>query len=70
MNGLSDTAISLGQELKVKPSTESNSYIVEKGDTLYSISKKYNMTVEELQNLNGLKSTELNIGQELLISPN
>jgi len=45
-------------------------YIVVKGDTLYSISRKYNLTVEELQNLNGLKGTEINIGQELLVSPN
>lgn len=40
-------------------------YIVIKGDTLYSISKKHNITVKELQALNNLKGTELNVGQVL-----
>ncbi|WP_111309031.1 glucosaminidase domain-containing protein [Confluentibacter sediminis] len=44
-----------------------NTYTVIKGDTLYSISKKYNMTVKELQDINGLKDNALSIGQELLI---
>lgn len=44
-------------------------HIVMKGDTLYSISKKYNLTVKELQDLNGLNGTDINIGQELFVSP-
>jgi len=44
-------------------------HIVVKGDTLYSISRKYNVTVQALQDLNKLKGTDINIGQELLISP-
>ncbi|RLD29629.1 MAG: N-acetylmuramidase [Bacteroidetes bacterium] len=36
-----------------------------KGDTLYSISKKYNITVKRLQHINGLKGTTLQIGQVL-----
>jgi len=42
-------------------------YIVVKGDTLYSISKKHNITVKELQNMNGLSDTSLSVGQELKI---
>jgi flagellum-specific peptidoglycan hydrolase FlgJ len=42
-------------------------YIVSKGDTLYSISRKYNITVKELQNINGLNDTTLDIGQELVV---
>lgn len=42
-------------------------YTVVKGDTLYSISKKHNVTVKELQSLNGLKGTELSVGQVLHI---
>lgn len=42
-------------------------YTVVKGDSLYSISKRYNVTVEELQSLNSLKGTELSIGQVLNI---
>ncbi len=44
-------------------------HVVMKGDTLYSISKKYNVTVNELQILNGLNGTDLKIGQELFVSP-
>lgn len=44
-----------------------STYTVLKGDTLYSISKKYNTTVKALQHLNRLKNTSLNIGQVLII---
>ena len=44
-------------------------YMVVKGDTLYSISKKYNITVKELQDMNGLTDNALSIGQELLVKP-
>jgi flagellum-specific peptidoglycan hydrolase FlgJ len=40
---------------------------VQAGDTLYSLSKKYNTTVERIQHLNGLTSTTLSVGQELKI---
>jgi flagellum-specific peptidoglycan hydrolase FlgJ len=40
---------------------------VVKGETLYSISRKYNITVEELQKMNGLTSNNLSIGQVLNI---
>ena len=42
-------------------------HTVVKGDTLYSISKKYNLTVKELQQLNGMSGTELSVGQVLNI---
>lgn len=44
-------------------------HVVMKGDTLYSISKRYNVTVNELQTLNSLNGTDLKIGQELFVSP-
>lgn len=50
---------------------ESNDiYIVQKGDSLYSISKKYNTTVDNLMKENNLKSTLLNIGDILKIPSN
>ena len=55
--------------LSVNNADSSLTHVVTKGDTLYSISKKYNVTVYELQTINGLNGTELNIGQELFISP-
>ncbi|NQV78574.1 MAG: glucosaminidase domain-containing protein [Lutibacter sp.] len=41
------------------------SHIVVKGDTLYSISKKYSLTIDDLKNFNGLNSDEISIGQTL-----
>ena len=52
-----------------KPEDALVSHFVIKGDTLYSISKKYNMTVEEIQKLNGLTDTTISIGQELILKP-
>jgi len=40
---------------------------VEKGDTLYSISKKHNLTVEQLRELNGLPDNSISIGQVLKV---
>ena len=42
-------------------------HIVERGDTLYGISKKYTISVDELMRLNGLDSTRLAIGQVINI---
>lgn len=45
-----------------------NYYIVKKGDTLYSIARNNNMTVDELKRLNNLSSNKLSIGQRLLLN--
>ena len=42
-------------------------HIVEKGDTLYSISKKYFVSVPELMKMNRMNGTSLSIGQELMV---
>jgi flagellum-specific peptidoglycan hydrolase FlgJ len=56
------------EEVKEKNTTSYNKeYVVEKGDTLYRISKKYAITIEQLKKLNRLKSDELNIGQVLIV---
>jgi len=44
-------------------------YSVQAGDTLYSISKRFNITVETLKKYNGLKSNDLSIGQILYLHP-
>lgn len=44
-----------------------NLYEVQKGDTFYSISKKFNLTVEQLKAKNGLSDNTLSIGQKLII---
>ena len=42
-------------------------HIVQKGDTLYSLSKKYNLTVEELQKMNNMSDSSLSIDQKIKI---
>ena len=39
------------------------------GDTLYSISKKYKISVDELKSLNGLDSNNLFVGQVIFVKP-
>jgi flagellum-specific peptidoglycan hydrolase FlgJ len=43
-------------------------YEVQKGDTLYSISKKYNMLVDDLKQKNKLSDNTLYIGQKLIVN--
>ncbi|MGJ8590923.1 MAG: glucosaminidase domain-containing protein [Aquaticitalea sp.] len=43
---------------------------VVKGDTMYSLSKRYNVSVQELQRLNGMKNYDLTLGQKLIIKSN
>lgn len=72
LNNLSSNNLSIGQRLTIKsiPSTlpdTNNYYIVKKGDNLYSIARKYNLTVAELKKNNNLSSNLLSIGQKLII---
>ena len=45
----------------------SNQYVVVKGDTLYSISKKFNIPIEELKKQNNISDNAISIGQSILI---
>ena len=47
---------------------ESSKYTVTKGDTLYSISKRFNITIEELKKKNKLTDTNLSLGQTLHVN--
>lgn len=49
------------------PTTNTTKYTVIKGDTLYSISKKFNATVDTIKSLNGLTSNTIKIGQVLIV---
>ncbi|NND10928.1 MAG: LysM peptidoglycan-binding domain-containing protein, partial [Flavobacteriaceae bacterium] len=46
---------------------ESSVYIVQKGDSLWSIAKKHNLTLQELKSLNKLDTNVLSVGQKLKI---
>ena len=43
-------------------------HIVEKGETLYSISKKFNITIQKLKELNNLDNNNLSVGQKIIYS--
>ena len=69
LNNLMSNVLSIGQVLKI-PSTSSNNYItyiVQRGDTLFSIASRYNTTVDAIRRLNNLTSNVLSIGQVLKI---
>jgi flagellum-specific peptidoglycan hydrolase FlgJ len=42
-------------------------YTIQQGDTLYSLSKKFNLTVEDLKQKNNLIDTTISIGQKIKI---
>lgn len=44
------------------------SYVVQKGDTLYNISKRMNTSVDAIKRLNNLPSNDIKIGQQLQIA--
>ena len=79
-NNLTDNSLSTGQELLIKksdptrpaqtaiaPST-TGKHTVAAGETLFSISRLYAVTVDQLRNWNGLGSNELKMGQVLLVA--
>ncbi len=70
LNQLTSNTIQVGQKLKIpNPSTETDyiNYTVVKGDTLYSIAKRYETTVAAIKQLNNLSSDDLAINQVLKI---
>ena len=68
LNNLISNLLSVGQTLKIPTtSTTEKTYVVKSGDSLYSIAKNFNITVDELKRLNNLTSNLLNIGQILII---
>lgn len=82
-NSLVTNTLSIGQVLKIRTRNEDNAiveecfgeayvptdttYTVQKGDSLYSISKKFNTTVDNIKKKNNLTSNVLSIGQVLKI---
>ena len=69
INNLTSNTLTIGQVLQLKEVGQTNNpfYIVQKGDTLYSIAKNNGISIEELIESNNLESSVLTIGQELYI---
>ena len=74
-NSLKNNTLSVGQNLKIRSSSVEEcfgedyivdkKYVVVKGDSLYSISKKLGVSVDYLKNKNNLTSNLLSVGQIL-----
>lgn len=52
--------------LKISP-FENHLYTVKRGDTLYSIAKANNKTIDEIKQLNNLQTDNISLGQKLII---
>jgi len=52
-----------------KETGNNDRHTVVSGDTLYSLSKKYKVSIDELKQLNGLDSDNLFVGQVLFVKP-
>ena len=72
LNGIKGSNLTIGMVLKIPTSEGINPnnmfiYTVKKGDTLYSVAKKYNTTSQKIIDLNYLKNTNITPGQILRI---
>ena len=85
-NNLKNSNLSVGQILRIRSGegevlecfgedyndsiSNYKTYIVQKGDSLYTISRRYGVSVDDIKRVNNLKNNTLSIGQELLIPSN
>ncbi len=61
----------IGKAIKdslVQTAPVSKTYAVKQGDTLYSIAKRFGLTVDELKALNNMADNNIKIGQKLVIA--
>lgn len=73
-NNLTSNNLSIGQIIKipsnnidVPSNTTYQNYIVKSGDTLYKIANMFDMSVDEIKNINNLTSNNLSVGQILRV---
>ncbi|HEX8268547.1 MAG TPA: LysM peptidoglycan-binding domain-containing protein [Flavobacterium sp.] len=82
-NDISDNNVQLQSKLKIadlikgnnevannspEPKYKTEEYIVAKGDNLGVIAKRFNMSVDELKNLNGIRDNNILVGKKLVVS--
>jgi membrane-bound lytic murein transglycosylase D len=56
-------------EIDEAPTPTATTHRVRRGDTLFSIAKRYGTTVARLKELNSLRSNVIQVGQRLLVQP-
>jgi LysM repeat protein len=82
-NNLTDNALSIGQQIVVKKpassatavtppavttSAKKGVHIVASKETMFSISKQYGITLQQLKDWNKLEGNDISIGQELFVA--
>ena len=72
INNLESNTLQVGQILRVSFASlpdngKDGVYVVQRGDTLYAIASRFNLSVDELKRLNNLNSNTLYVGQELIV---
>jgi LysM repeat protein len=83
-NNLTDNGLSIGQQLVIKKagntsnagvqppptvSAKKGVHIVAAKETMFSISKQYGITLQQLKDWNKLEGNDISIGQELVVAP-
>lgn len=53
--------------INTAPVYKPGSYTVKQGDTLYNISKRFNVSIDDLKSLNNISDTGIKIGQKLIL---
>lgn len=68
-NNLNSDNLQPGQTLRISPPAGQNRtlHVVEAGESLFGISRMYNVTIAEIQQWNGLQGTDIEIGSRLVI---
>ncbi len=60
-------AADIVQQKKKAPSADEKVYVVQQGDTLYSIARKLKVELRDLKHKNALKDNTIHLGQELIL---
>lgn len=80
LNEMPDAALKVGQVILVpgrgknlasteKPKAAPKKHTVQAGESLYSISRIYNVKIDDIQKWNGMTGTGLDVGQVLVMGP-
>ena len=64
---INDNGLTASKDSVTQGTTANKSYTVTTGDTLYSISRRFGITVDDLKALNNLPDNNIRIGQKLIV---